>query len=209
MRGKSQTMTTPLLLALALGALHPAPSPGSPAPPAYSCEMVRETRAGELKVLVSGMRAGGETHYRVSWSSRRVGSGPGLNLDWHGLAEPGEETVAYLYFMVRRRVGNAYVALSANGGRARLNGSSAGADSGPGGRWVYSSRFQWPRLEQMVLEQDRVAAALMPHEGPIQASGRIDTAMVEAPAAALLAARDAVERMARERRCGSGGRLRI
>lgn len=202
-------MAMAVLLALALQVhVSQLPPGGTPAPDTYVCEIERRLPSGRLNVLVSGPADRSEIHYRMRWSSARRGSGPGLNLHWRGLAEPDDDAEAEVLFIIRRRIGYAQIDLS-GGSSARLSGLPGGGDSVQGGGWAYSSRFQWAALDQLVREQDRVVAALIPLHGPTAATGRIDVAMIEAPAAAFLAARAAIERAARERRCGRGGRLAI
>jgi hypothetical protein len=200
---------SPLAFALALASLHPALGPGRPDPTFYSCDLVRTLPSGELSVLVSGPGDGSETYYRAQWASTRTGPGPGLNLRWHGLAEPGGDAAAQLYFIIEDRIGYAPVELRGPRGEALLSGFPN--DSGPveGGGWAYGGRFQWGEIVGLVRANDGVVAALAPGEAPSPVSGRIDPAMIEAPAAAIAAARGEIERIARERSCGAGRRLRI
>lgn len=200
------------LLALALQAHVSQLLPGgTPAPDFYVCDMERRLPSGRLRILVSGPADGSETYYRPHWSSRRRGSGPGLNLHWFGLAPPADDEMAHIYFIVPRGVGAAHVELrGGRGGGAPLSGIwRGGADSVEGGGWAYSASFEWGALVRLVRAHDGAVATLARGRGPPAESGRIDAAMIEAPAAALAGARGEIERIARERRCGPRQRLRI
>jgi hypothetical protein len=194
---------SPLLLALALAALHPELRPTGEVSDSYVCELERTLPSGRLTVLVSGPTDASETYYRPSWSSARDEGGPGPNLGWFGLSAPADDERVSIYFIVPHGVGDGRVEVRGGRGDAAPLAGVNGFGSVEGGGWAYSGMFEWGALVRLVRAHDGAVAVLAPAAG----SGRIDVAMIDAPAAALAAARGEIERIARERRCGPEERL--